>query len=73
MNEEHFTIDKSTPVVYAFKFKSGLDRGDSHLVQFVFQFVAVLGQALQKKYPVSNPSIPYLGNELSISLLYHLR
>ena len=64
MNEEHFTIDKSTPVVYAFKFKSGLDRGDSHLVQFVFQFVAVLGQALQE---------PYLGNELSISLLYHLR
>ncbi len=53
MNEEHFTIDKSTPVVYAFKFKSGLDRSDSLLkrrleigVQFIESGQMVVGIGL---------------------------
>ena len=49
MDEEHFLVDESPPVVHPFKLESCLDGGHVHFAHLVLQVGAVQGEPFQEE------------------------
>ena len=73
MNKKYFSVDKTTPVVDSLKFESGLNGSNRYFVQVFSNLLPCCDKPFRKKYPVSNPSMPYLGKVFAMSLLYQRR